>query len=93
MTQYEMLLIIQNDLSDDQKETNLKKVQSIIEKSNGKVVDTDKWGTKKFAYPINYKNEGFYVLMNFEAEKPAIKEISNVLNITDGIVRFMIVAK
>ena len=56
----------------------------------GKVVSTDKWGVKKLAYPINYKSDAFYVLMTFEAEGSAIKELDRVAGITDGILRRMI---
>ena len=51
---------------------------------------TDKWGVKKLAYPINYKSDAFYVLMTFEAEGSAIKELDRVAGITDGILRRMI---
>ena len=49
---------------------------------------------KKFAYPINYKSEGFYVLVNFNSEvETTANSIGKQLNITDGVVRQMIVAK
>ena len=54
------------------------------------MVSTDKWGVKKTAYPINYKTEAFYVLMTFEADGSAIKELDRIAGITDGILRRMI---
>lgn len=93
MSNYEMLFIIDGSLSDDQKNEIIKKVEALIEKNGGKVANVDRWGTKKFAYPINYKNEGFYVLLNFESDAAAPKAIASVMNITEGIVRQMIVAK
>ena len=55
--------------------------------------DYEDVGMKKFAYPINYRSEGFYVLVNFTAEDKAPNVIAKTLNITDNIVRQMIVAK
>jgi len=53
----------------------------------------EKWGIKKFAYPIDKRGEGFYVLMHFAAESDKVAEMTKLMNITDGIVRFMFVAK
>ena len=41
-------------------------------------------------YPINYKSEGYYVLMTFEAAKTLIEEIKRVIGITDGVIRRLI---
>ena len=48
---------------------------------------------KKLAYPIQFKNEGYYVLTTFNAEANAVAVITNTLNITDNIVRQMIIKK
>ena len=45
------------------------------------------------AYPINYKTEGYYVLMTFTSEPSFPKELDRVLRITDGIMRSLIVCK
>ena len=52
-----------------------------------------KWGSRKLAYPINYKTEGYYVLMTFTSEPSFPKELDRVLRITDGIMRSLIVCK
>ncbi len=93
MSKYELLFIIDNSLTDEKKEALIKKATDLIEKNGGSDVSVDKWGTKKYAYPINYKTEGYYVLVNFAAPVNTPKTVANVLNITDGIVRQMIVAK
>ena len=93
MSKYELLFIIDNSLTDEKKEALIKKVSDLIEKNGGTVASVDKWGTKKYAYPINYKTEGYYVLVNFEAGINEPKAVASTLNITDGIVRQMIVAK
>ena len=69
------------------------KVTSFIEKNAGTVDAVDKWGMKKFAYPINFKNEGYYVLVNFSINPEMIKEINNLMNITDNVVRQIFVKK
>ncbi len=90
MTKYEMLYILDASLSDEAKENIIKKFEDLVKTSGGNVESTDRWGTRKLQYPINYKSEGYYVLMNFEAEKTLVVEIKRVAGITDGIIRRLI---
>ena len=50
-------------------------------------------GVKKYAYKINYKDEGVYVLFNIEAEGKVLKDVQKLLNITDNVVRAMFIKK
>ena len=61
MNSYEMLYILDNDLSDEMKEKLVNKFNDVITKANGTIDTVDKWGTKKLAYDINYKSEGYYL--------------------------------
>ncbi len=90
MTKYEMLYILDASLSDEAKESIVKKLEDLVKTSGGAVESIDRWGTRKLQYPINYKSEGYYVLMNFEAEKTLVVEIKRVAGITDGIIRRLI---
>jgi small subunit ribosomal protein S6 len=93
MRNYEILYIIDASISDEDKEKVILNVKELVEKAGGKTEEPEKWGVRKYAYPVNYKSEGFYVLMNFEAEDTAIVGITNKLNINKNIVRHMIVAR
>lgn len=93
MNKYELLYIISASATDEQKEELIKKINALIESKGGEIAGTDKWGMRKFAYPINFKNEGYYVLVNFSINPNAIKEINNLMNITDNIVRQIFVKK
>ena len=53
----------------------------------------EEWGARRLAYPIDYKNDGYYVLMSFTSEPSFPKELDRVLGITDGIMRSLIVCK
>ncbi len=93
MNKYELLYIISSSETDESKEAVVEKIKALIEKNGGENIAIDKWGMKKFAYPINFKNEGYYVLVNFEAPAEAIKVINNTMNITESIVRQMFIKK
>ena len=90
MTKYEMLYILDVDLSDEAKESIIKKFEDLVVANGGAVEKTDRWGVRKLQYPINYKSEGYYVLMTFEAAKTLVVELKRVAGITDGIVRRLI---
>ena len=90
MTKYEMLYILDASLSDEAKENIVKKFEDLVTKNGGTVESTDRWGVRKLQYPINYKSEGYYVLMTFEAEKTLVVEIKRIAGITDGITRRLI---
>ena len=93
MNKYELLYIISSSTSDQEKEELVKKINQWIERKGGEIEGTDKWGTRKFAYPIDFKNEGYYVLVNFSINPEMIKEINNLMNITDNVVRQIFVKK
>ena len=89
MAKYEMLYLLNNDLSDEAKEAEIAKYEDIVKTMGGALVSTDKWGTKKTAYPINYKTEAYYVLMTFEAEANVIDELERVAGIDADVLRRM----
>ncbi|MGN0818464.1 MAG: 30S ribosomal protein S6 [Candidatus Coproplasma sp.] len=93
MKTYEMLYVLDSSLADEAKDAFAAKFEAIVANFNGKVVSTDKWGVKKLAYPINYKNDGYYVLMTFEAEGGAVKELDRVAGLSAEVLRRMITVK
>ncbi len=93
MNKYEILYIIDGSLSDEDKEKEIQSMKALVEANGGKCEEPDRWGMRKYAYPINYKQEGFYCLMNFESDDTLPKVLSSKLNINKNVVRHMIIAK
>lgn len=87
--QYECLYIIDKDVTEEKRNELIAKWCKMA----GESCKCEKWGIKKFVTPINYKKEGFYVLMNFESEPDMPKKMAELMNITEGVVRYMFVAK
>lgn len=92
MNKYEILYIIRCDIDDDQKQAVVDKYEQLAS-SIGTLIDLDKWGMKKFAYEIDKKNEGYYVLMNVECSVEARDEIDRQMGIDDNVVRSMFIKK
>ena len=93
MNKYEILYIISADVPEEKSVELINKFSSYVDSKKGNVLGIDKWGMRKFAYPINFKNEGFYVLMNVELEPAEVDAMAKLMNITEGIVRQMFVRK
>ena len=89
MAKYEMLYLLNNDLTDEAKEAEIAKYEGIVTSMGGAVVSTDKWGAKKTAYPIKFKNEAYFVLMTFEASANVLSELDRVAGIDADILRRM----
>ena len=90
MAKYEMLYLLNNDSTEEVKAAEIAKYEEIVKNAGGAVVSTDKWGTKKTAYPINYKTEAYYVLMTFEANANVLAELERVAGIDSEVLRRVI---
>ena len=90
MAKYEMLYLLNNDLTDEAKDAKIAKFVDIVTNMGGVVTSTDKWGAKKTAYPIKFKNEAYYVLMTFEANGKVVEELKRIALIDADVVRRLI---
>ncbi len=90
MNKYQMLFIIDNGIDDEAKDAVVEKFTGVIESLGGSVSMVDKWGTRKYAYPINYKTEGYYVLVQFEADPTVPAELDRQMRINENVVRQLI---
>ena len=93
MKKYEVMYILKANLEDAKRQEVMDGLHAIITSNNGTIENVDKWGTRKLAYPINYKSEGYYVLVNFQAEATVPAELERIMRITDAVVRYMIIVK
>ena len=93
MNKYEVLYIVNATLDEAGKEATIEKYSALVTANGGEVESVDKWGVKKFAYPIDYKNEGYYVLMNFTANPALPAEMERQMKISDDIIRYMVIRK
>ena len=89
---YEVVYIIDPAQGEEGIAALVAKFKTLAEQ-NGSAVEVEEWGNRKLAYPINFKNEGYYVLMSFTSEPSFPKELDRILGITDGIMRSLIVCK
>lgn len=87
---YEAFYIVAGDLSDADVQKIADKFKGIVETNGGTVESAAKWDKRKLAYEINGHKDGNYVLMNFEADAQAPKELDRLMRISDDIIRHRI---
>ena len=92
MTNYELMYIIDPTLEQAQKESTIEAVKGIIAQ-DGEVSNVDVWGTRKLAYPIQKKREGYYAVIEFTASPELPKELDRRLKISENVMRHMIIKK
>lgn len=90
MRDYELTVLLHPDLEIDL-EKPLKKVEQIITTAGGKIVKQDNWGKRKLAYRINKEDFAVYVYYDVQLPAEAVKKINDVLNITDEVLRSLLV--
>ena len=90
MQKYEMLILLKSDMEEEAREAELKKYADIVTSMGGTVENTDKWGVKKTAYPIAFKQDAFYALMTFNGSGNVVKELDRVAGISSDVLRRVI---
>ena len=91
MIKYESMYILKPDMEEEKKDALVKRFSDIVEKSGGKMEKIEEWGKKRLAYPIQYLNDGYYVLMTFEADPTLPAELERNYKISDDVLRYMVV--
>ena len=89
---YEVVYIIDPAQGEEGIAALVEKFKTLAEQ-NGSAVEVEEWGSRRLAYPIDYKNDGYYVLMNFTSEPAFPKELDRVLGITDCVMPSLLVCK
>lgn len=89
---YEVLFIVDASLAEDAIKALVEKFTALIAE-NGTVSEVNEWGKRRLAYPINDKEDGYYVLVNFEANGEFPAELERVFGITDGIMRSLVIRR
>ncbi len=87
---YETIFVVDLQKGEEEVKAIVDKFTKLIA-DNGTVEETDEWGKRRLAYPINDLNEGYYVLVKFTAPAQFVSELERIFGITEGIMRSIVV--
>jgi len=91
MRRYETFVIVDPDLSQDQREQVVQRVEDLITQMDGFLVFTDNWGERKLAYDIKKRSRGYYVRFDYCGLSPLVNEIERFFRIDDRALKYMTV--
>ncbi len=89
---YEVVYILDPALGEEAIAATVERFKALAEE-HGSAVEVEEWGKRRLAYAIDYKTEGYYVLMTFQSKPDFPKELDRLLGITTGVLRSLIVCK
>jgi len=93
VSQYEGIFIFKPDLEEKDLEQEYSKIEDAINKHEGKVEKSEKWGKKRLAYEIKKSRDGFFLYMDFKAMPKSIEPLTKFLKLNNNILRTQIVRK
>jgi len=89
LKQYEETIVLDGSLENEQVDEYLQKIEEIMKSHGGTISDINRWGRRKLAYPIEKKDQGYYTVITFEAEGPAIAAIEQDFEMDETILRYL----
>jgi small subunit ribosomal protein S6 len=89
MNNYETVFILNPVLSEDQAKDTVEKFVKVLKKSKADILNTEHWGLKKMAYPINKKSTGFYNLIEFAADPSVVNTLETEYRRDESVMRFL----
>jgi small subunit ribosomal protein S6 len=85
------MVIIDGDADDAAVDSAVARISEAITAKDGDIRTTDRWGRRRFAYEINHKHEGYYVVFEAMAEAGALDDLERQLRLADDIVRHKLI--
>jgi len=91
MRAYELMVIIDGDVDDPGVKAVNARVAELVEADGGTIASTDLWGRRRYAYPINHKLEGIYVVFEISTPASNLAELDRFLRLADDVVRHKVI--
>jgi small subunit ribosomal protein S6 len=90
MRAYELMVIIDAELDDEVIDATVKRIADMLGQRGATVHSEDRWGRRRFAYEINHKHEGYYVVFEFVGGSD-LDQLERALRLADETVRHKVV--
>ncbi|MGH9262014.1 MAG: 30S ribosomal protein S6 [Acidimicrobiales bacterium] len=90
MRAYELMVIIDAELDDEVIDATVKRIAGLLDQRGATVKSEDRWGRRRFAYEINHKHEGYYVVFEFVGGSD-LDQLERALRLADETVRHKVV--
>jgi len=88
---YEVMIILDAGLEDDAIRTTVDRVTQLVSSRGGAPGRVSPWGKRRFAYELQHRWEGYYVLVELTAEAPVVAELDRMLTLADEVIRHKVI--
>ena len=93
MNKYELAVVVNAKIEDDERAQVIEKVNALITRFGGNVTDVEEWGKKRLAYEIQKMKEAYYYFIHFESDSVCPNEVERRIRIMDNVLRYLCVAQ
>ncbi len=90
---YELMYVLNTRLDEESQQAVTTRIHDTIEKIGGSIDSNEVFGRRRLAFPIQKHTEGLYMITNFQADSKSLKELSRVMNITEGLLRHLVIRR
>lgn len=90
---YELGFILNPEVSEEQSNAILERIQQIVNNHDGQVVRINQWGRRRLAYPIQHQRDGFYVFFDMILTPETVSELDRTLKVTEEVLRHLIIRR
>lgn len=87
MRHYELMLILDPELDERSVSSTVEKLLRVVPADGGTIDNVDVWGRRRFAYEIQKKSEGYYIVVDFHAQPDTTKELDRQLGLNETVMR------
>ena len=89
MNKYELAVVVNAKIEDDDRVATIEKVKEYITKFGGTITNVDEWGKKRLAYDIQKMRDGFYYFIQFDADETVPANVEKSVRIMENVIRFL----
>ena len=91
MNKYELALVVNAKLEDEERAAVVEKAKGYITRYNGVITEVEEWGKKRLAYEIQKMKEGFYYFIQFDGDSTTPNELESRIRIMEPVIRYLCV--
>ena len=91
MNKYDLAVIVNAKIEDEERAATLEKVKEYITRFGGTISNIDEWGKRRLAYEIQKMKEGFYYFIQFESDSNCPNEVEHNIRIMENVIRYLCV--
>jgi len=88
---YELVVVIDPEIDEEKLSATLDRISQFVTTRGGEVIDVDRWGKRKLAYPIKRRSEGDYVITHFRLEPAQAAELEAGLRLSEEVLRHLLI--